>query len=49
MCRLTGYGDTTKSDKHVGCAELLNTVTKRVKPKFHVYGHIHNGKTHLHN
>ncbi|PVD35999.1 hypothetical protein C0Q70_02969 [Pomacea canaliculata] len=38
-----GYGDTTKSDKHVGCAELLNTVTKRVKPKFHVYGHIHNG------
>lgn len=24
-----------------GCAELLNTVEYRVKPKFHVFGHIH--------
>lgn len=24
-----------------GCAELLNTIEYRVKPKFHVFGHIH--------
>lgn len=24
-----------------GCAELLNTVEYRVKPKYHVFGHIH--------
>lgn len=24
-----------------GCADLLNTVEKRVKPKYHVFGHIH--------
>uniref|UniRef100_A0A914VWY4 Calcineurin-like phosphoesterase domain-containing protein n=1 Tax=Plectus sambesii TaxID=2011161 RepID=A0A914VWY4_9BILA len=24
-----------------GCAELLNTVEKRVKPQYHVFGHIH--------
>ncbi|KAE9554350.1 hypothetical protein FO519_002460 [Halicephalobus sp. NKZ332] len=35
-----------------GCAELLNTIEKRVNPKFHVFGHVHeqngcttNGKT----
>ncbi len=26
-----------------GCVELLNTVQKRVRPKYHVYGHIHEG------
>ncbi|VDN07916.1 unnamed protein product [Thelazia callipaeda] len=24
-----------------GCADLLNTVEKRVRPKYHVFGHIH--------
>uniref|UniRef100_A0A0N5AEU8 Metallophos domain-containing protein n=1 Tax=Syphacia muris TaxID=451379 RepID=A0A0N5AEU8_9BILA len=30
-----------------GCSELLNTVEKRVHPKFHVFGHVHekNGMT----
>ncbi|KAI1700172.1 calcineurin-like phosphoesterase domain-containing protein [Ditylenchus destructor] len=33
--------------ERVGCAELLNVVEKRVRPKFHVFGHIHenNGLT----
>jgi hypothetical protein len=26
-----------------GYVELLNTVQKRVRPKYHVYGHIHEG------
>ena len=26
-----------------GCVELLNTVRLRVRPKYHVYGHIHEG------
>ncbi|KAK7115946.1 UPF0046 protein C25E10.12-like [Littorina saxatilis] len=38
-----GYGDTAEGDNHAGCVELLNTVVKRVKPKFHVFGHIHSG------
>ena len=29
--------------KHVGCDELLTAVTTRVKPQFHVFGHIHEG------
>ncbi|XP_045171224.2 metallophosphoesterase MPPED2-like isoform X2 [Mercenaria mercenaria] len=31
------------SEDHVGCVDLLNTVQTRVKPKYHVYGHIHEG------
>ena len=33
-----------KGKCHVGCAELLSTVQQRVKPKVHVFGHIHEGK-----
>ncbi|KAI6229779.1 UPF0046 protein C25E10.12 [Aphelenchoides fujianensis] len=51
-----GHGDYNKWTKCdgvlAGCAELLNTVEYRVKPKYHVFGHIHdrhgattNGKT----
>lgn len=40
-----GHGDfnaVTKCDGVLaGCAELLNTVEYRVKPKYHVFGHIH--------
>jgi hypothetical protein len=28
---------------HVGCVDLLDTVQKRVKPKYHIFGHIHEG------
>lgn len=38
-----GHGDMTKGGIHVGCVELLNTVQKRVKPRYHVFGHIHEG------
>ncbi|KAL3080864.1 hypothetical protein niasHT_031362 [Heterodera trifolii] len=40
-----GHGDFnsfTKLDGILaGCAELLNTIEFRVKPKYHVFGHIH--------
>ncbi|XP_069142469.1 metallophosphoesterase MPPED2-like [Argopecten irradians] len=38
-----GYGDVAKGGNHVGCVELLNVVQKVVKPKYHVFGHIHEG------
>lgn len=38
-----GHGDLTGGNNNVGCVELLNTIQKRVKPKFHVFGHIHEG------
>lgn len=28
----------------MGCVELLNTVQRRVRPKLHVFGGIHEGK-----
>ncbi|KAI6199849.1 UPF0046 protein C25E10.12 [Aphelenchoides besseyi] len=51
-----GHGDYNAYNRAdgvlAGCAELLNTVEYRVKPKYHVFGHIHerhgittNGKT----
>ena len=39
-----GYGDLCKSGVRAGCAELLSTIQLRVKPKLHVFGHIHEGK-----
>ncbi|CAG9539017.1 unnamed protein product [Cercopithifilaria johnstoni] len=40
-----GHGDFNSWNKCdgvlAGCADLLNTVEKRVKPKYHVFGHIH--------
>ncbi|RUS71448.1 hypothetical protein EGW08_020789, partial [Elysia chlorotica] len=38
-----GFGDFILRRKHVGCVELLNSVTKRIKPKYVVSGHIHEG------
>lgn len=38
-----GILDYTVYDKiHVGCADLMQAV-ERVKPKFHIFGHIHEG------
>ena len=39
-----GFGDLTNSSNRAGCVDLLNTVQQRVKPKYHVFGHIHEGK-----
>jgi len=36
-----GIGDLVVSGQHVGCADLLREVTERVRPRFHVFGHIH--------
>ncbi|XP_047130713.1 metallophosphoesterase domain-containing protein 1 isoform X1 [Hydra vulgaris] len=36
-----GIGDEISNCYHVGCADLLVTVQDRVKPKFHIFGHIH--------
>ncbi|VEN37987.1 unnamed protein product [Callosobruchus maculatus] len=38
-----GHGDLTLSGVRAGCVELLNTVRMRVRPKYHIFGHIHEG------
>ncbi|CAH2011796.1 unnamed protein product [Acanthoscelides obtectus] len=38
-----GHGDLVQSGIRVGCVELLNTVLYRVRPKYHIFGHIHEG------
>ncbi|CAG9535091.1 unnamed protein product [Cercopithifilaria johnstoni] len=38
-----GHGDMLPTGSHVGCVELLNSVVKRIRPKYHVFGHIHSG------
>ncbi|MDH3198719.1 MAG: metallophosphatase domain-containing protein [Candidatus Krumholzibacteria bacterium] len=38
-----GIGDETLDGLHVGCEELLLRV-KQVKPRVHVFGHIHEGR-----
>jgi Icc-related predicted phosphoesterase len=35
-----GYLDKTYHERHVGCRDLMATIT-RLKPKLHVFGHIH--------
>ena len=44
MIYFSGFGDFIIRKKHVGCVELLNSVTKRIKPKYVISGHIHEGK-----
>ena len=39
-----GFGDLCSSGIRVGCVELLHSVQQRIKPKYHVYGHIHEGE-----
>ncbi|XP_065359452.1 UPF0046 protein C25E10.12 [Calliphora vicina] len=38
-----GHGDLCCSGVRAGCVELLTTIQKRVKPKYHVFGHVHEG------
>ncbi|RZF43641.1 hypothetical protein LSTR_LSTR009238 [Laodelphax striatellus] len=38
-----GRGDLCRSGVRAGCCELLATVQKRVRPSYHVFGHIHEG------
>ena len=37
-----GILDTTFNNKNVGCVELLTHI-ERVNPKYHIFGHIHEG------
>lgn len=40
-----GHGDFSKSGGvRLGCVDLLIAVQERVKPKYHVFGHVHSGK-----
>lgn len=36
-----GFGDLVCNGLRAGCVELLTTVQKRVKPMYHIFGHIH--------
>lgn len=38
-----GYNDLCGDGLRAGCVELLSTVQQRVKPRYHVFGHIHEG------
>lgn len=38
-----GILDFAMSGSHWGCKDLLQTVTERVKPKYHFFGHVHEG------
>ncbi|XP_011367407.1 metallophosphoesterase domain-containing protein 1 [Pteropus vampyrus] len=41
---MSGFLDwVPKKMQRVGCVELLNTVQRRVQPRLHVFGHIHEG------
>ena len=36
-----GIFDANLAGVHVGCQDLLQAVQERIKPKFHIFGHIH--------
>eukprot|EP00092_Neocalanus_flemingeri_P013499 GFUD01014558.1.p1 GENE.GFUD01014558.1~~GFUD01014558.1.p1 ORF type:complete len:302 (+),score=71.37 GFUD01014558.1:95-1000(+) len=38
-----GIGDLKTPEKRLGCATLLREVVDRVKPSYHIYGHVHAG------
>uniref|UniRef100_A0A0K0EV95 Metallophos domain-containing protein n=1 Tax=Strongyloides venezuelensis TaxID=75913 RepID=A0A0K0EV95_STRVS len=38
-----GHGDLMANGVRGGCVELLNSVVKRIRPAYHVFGHIHEG------
>lgn len=38
-----GYGDMPYDDLHAGCLDLLKEVKDRIQPKYHIFGHIHEG------
>lgn len=38
-----GHGDHCCSGVRAGCVELLSSVQNRIKPKYHVFGHVHEG------
>ena len=39
-----GHGDLCQSQQRAGCVDLLMQIQHRIKPKVHVFGHIHEGQ-----
>ena len=39
-----GHGDLCRNGLRAGCVDLLREVQERVRPKYHLFGHIHEGK-----
>jgi Icc-related predicted phosphoesterase len=39
-----GHFDMTHHGARAGCEDLLRAVVERIKPKLHVFGHVHEGK-----
>ena len=44
-----GFGDRCHSGVRAGCADLLHHIMYRIKPKVHVFGHIHEAQGMWHN
>ena len=38
-----GYGDLCATRKRAGCVDLLHHIQYRIRPRVHVFGHIHEG------
>ena len=38
-----GHGDLCTGGNRAGCVDLLREVQYRIRPKYHVFGHIHEG------
>lgn len=38
-----GHGDYCKNKVRAGCVDLLQVIQNKVKPSYHVFGHIHEG------
>ena len=38
-----GIFDETDDQRHLGCQDLLEQVQKRIRPRIHCFGHIHEG------
>lgn len=38
-----GYGDLCTSKNRAGCVDLLRHVETRIRPRLHIFGHIHEG------
>ncbi|GFS02309.1 metallophosphoesterase domain-containing protein 1 [Elysia marginata] len=43
LSRGQGHGDACFDGQRAGCVELLTTIQTRVKPRYHLFGHIHEG------
>ena len=36
-----GFGDWCKNNHRGGCLDLYNAINERIKPQYHVFGHVH--------